>query len=153
MNAHLEIILAHCYMLVSTGANHLFFGVFSVDKSKSQLSLFCLHGCFLPTRKLTVLDHSRYEKLLTNIRYTVQWSKWPKFVSLHYWLTTYWILKNDVLMLILLLLYYWTLKYVSGKIHASQIQLVNLDGHFKWGHLQKPNSDWIWRFPSIVSRP
>ena len=42
MNAHLEIILAHCDMWVSTGANHLFFGVFSVDKSKSQLSLFCL---------------------------------------------------------------------------------------------------------------
>ena len=73
MNAHLEIILAHCDMWVSTGANHLFFGVFLVDKSKSQLSLFCLfvHGCFLPTRKLKVLDHSRYEKLLTNIRYTV----------------------------------------------------------------------------------
>ena len=48
----------------------LIFWVFSVDKSKSQLSLFCLFvlGCFLPTRKLKVLDHSRYEKLLTNIR-------------------------------------------------------------------------------------
>ena len=70
MNAHLEIILAHCDMRVSTGANHLFFGFFQwINQSHSFLYSACLYlDVFLPTRKLKVLDHSRYEKLLTNIR-------------------------------------------------------------------------------------
>ena len=65
-------------------------------------------------------------------------------IPIEFWKTIFWC--SFRIFPILSLLYYFTFKYVSGKIHGSQIQLVNLDGHFKWGHLQKPNSDWIWRF-------